>query len=35
MLLLLEHYYQALQKAVETDIDALRTEIGEDKLAGL
>ena len=30
-----EHYYQALQKAVETDIDALRTEIGEDKLAGL
>ena len=21
-----EHYYQALQKAVETDIDALRTE---------
>ena len=29
-----EHYYQALQHAIETDIEALRDEIGADKLAG-
>ena len=30
-----EHYYQALQKQIEKDIEALREEIGDDKLAGL
>jgi general secretion pathway protein D len=30
-----EHYYQALQHEIETDIKALQKEIGEDKLAGL
>ncbi|MBT6959116.1 MAG: type II and III secretion system protein, partial [Opitutae bacterium] len=30
-----EHYYQALQHEIETDIKALQKKVGEDKLAGL